>query len=74
MSEETSDTPGSEPQRAPLEPMDSQIRDIQPGENKETYNLIVADFHTYFVGEAKILNHDNTDRAPTNSVVPGLAE
>jgi hypothetical protein len=33
---------------------------------------VVADFHTYFVGEAKILSHDNTIRQPTNAVVPGL--
>ncbi|NUQ65429.1 MAG: hypothetical protein HUU20_23420, partial [Pirellulales bacterium] len=37
-----------------------------------TYNLVVADFHTYFVGEARILSHDNTVRRPTNAVVPGL--
>lgn len=37
-----------------------------------TYNLIVADFHTYFVGQGKILSHDNTIREPTEAVVPGL--
>ena len=37
-----------------------------------TYNLIVADFHTYFVGEGKILSHDNTIREPTVALVPGL--
>jgi hypothetical protein len=39
-----------------------------------TYNLIVADFHTYFVGEAKVLSHDNTIRQPTVALVPGLIE
>ncbi len=39
---------------------------------EETYNLVVADFHSYFVGEARILSHDNTIRALTNSIVPGL--
>jgi len=37
-----------------------------------TYNLIVADFHTYFVGEGRILSHDNTIREPTVVLVPGL--
>ena len=39
-----------------------------------TYNLIVADFHTYFVGQGKILSHDNTIREPTEAVVPGLID
>lgn len=38
------------------------------------YNLVVADFHTYFVGDAKILSHDNTIRRPTNAQVPGLKD
>lgn len=39
----------------------------------EAYNLVVADFHTYFVGDAKILCQDNLMPRPTNVVVPGLA-
>lgn len=39
----------------------------------ETYNLVVADFNTYFVGRSRVLSHDNTLRAATKSVVPGLA-
>ena len=46
----------------------------EDGPELETYNLIVADFHTYFVGEAKLLCHDNTVRRPTDAVVPGLFE
>ncbi len=38
----------------------------------ETYNLSVADFHTYFVGECRVLSHDVTDQLPTLKVVPGL--
>jgi len=38
----------------------------------ETYNLVVADFHTYFVGYRKVLSHDNSMRLPTRAVVPGL--
>jgi hypothetical protein len=36
------------------------------------YNLIVADFNSYFVGERGILVHDNTPRAPTAALVPGF--
>ncbi|WP_197533659.1 polymorphic toxin-type HINT domain-containing protein [Symmachiella dynata] len=38
----------------------------------KVYNLIVADFNTYFVGHDMVLSHDNTIRKPTNAVVPGL--
>ncbi len=43
----------------------------QPG---QTYNLVVADFNTYFVGPEKILSHDVTEKKPTRSIVPGLAK
>ncbi len=36
------------------------------------YNLEVADFHTYFVGEEKLLSHDVTEEEPTDVVVPGM--
>lgn len=39
----------------------------------EAYNLVVADFHTYFVGDAQILCQDHVMPRPTNVVVPGLA-
>jgi len=43
------------------------------GSAAETYNLIVADFHSYVVGDGQILCHDNTVRRPTAASVPGLA-
>jgi hypothetical protein len=46
---------------------------IEQHGKQDTYNLVVADFHSYFVGKEKILTHDNTIRKPTNCVVPGLA-
>jgi len=49
------------------------IEDFEQIGYEATYNLIVADFHTYFVGEGKILSHDNTIREPTIAVVPGLS-
>jgi hypothetical protein len=42
------------------------------GREVETHNLIVADFHSYFVGEEKTLCHDNTDQRPTLAIAPGV--
>jgi hypothetical protein len=36
------------------------------------YNLIVDDFHTFFVGDQGLLVHDNTPREPTAALVPGV--
>jgi hypothetical protein len=44
----------------------------ESGPNGISYNLIVADFNTYFVGEQGILVHDNTPRQPTSALLPGL--
>ena len=50
------------------------VSDHGDGQVAETFNLVVADFHTYFVGEQKMLSHDNTMRQPTTTIVPGLTE
>jgi hypothetical protein len=50
-----------------------EVKSVAVGDTEETYNLVVADFHTYFVGKSKVLSHDNTIRKPTNMIVPGLA-
>lgn len=42
------------------------------GREVETHNLVVADFHSYFVGEEKTLCHDNTDQRPTLAIAPGV--
>lgn len=47
---------------------------VQHSEAEPTYNLVVADFHTYFVGSAKVLTHDNTVREPTDAIVPGMGK
>ena len=49
------------------------IDSVGPAGEGLAYNLVVADFHTYFVGGARILSHDNTIRRPTSAIVPGLA-
>ena len=40
-------------------------------EARVAYNLIVADFSTYFVAERGLLVHDNTPRKPTAALLPG---
>jgi hypothetical protein len=50
------------------------VRPVGTAKAEPTYNLIVADFHTYFVGETKVLSHDNTPIEPTNALVPGLVQ
>jgi hypothetical protein len=52
----------------------AQVRSVHPTGTEELHNLVVADFHTYFVTKAKILTHDNTIRDPTEVLVPGLVE
>lgn len=48
------------------------VRDVKPAPAATTYNLVVADYHTYFVGLDKILSHDNTIPARTRGPIPGL--
>jgi hypothetical protein len=38
---------------------------------QEAYNLVVGDFHSYFVGEHGLLVHDNELRQPTRAILPG---
>ena len=49
-----------------------RVTRVEPGEEFEAYNLAVADFSTYFVGDAGVLVHDITPRQPTRATVPGL--
>jgi len=42
------------------------------GPSEPTYNLIVDDYHTYFVGKTAVLCEDLRRTNPTNRVVPGL--
>jgi len=51
-----------------------QVSCVDPGNTAETYNLVVADFNTYFVGSERVLSHDNTPRQTTRAIVPGLVE
>jgi hypothetical protein len=49
-----------------------RVTAIEKAEKEEAYNLVVADFNTYFVGESGVLVHDNTLRTPTRATLPGL--
>lgn len=50
------------------------VTSLDAAEEAATYNLVVADFHTYFVGKNAILSHDVLPPKPTNKVVPGLGD
>lgn len=51
----------------------SRLRRLGTEQQPESvYNLVVADFHTYFVGPSLILSHDVLQPASTNTKVPGL--
>jgi hypothetical protein len=43
------------------------------GRVERVYNLVVADFHTYFVGKSMMLSHDVLSPELTNVKIPGLA-
>jgi hypothetical protein len=48
------------------------ISDLSDEAETETYNLVVMDFHTYFVGRAHLLSYDAGEVQPTFQKVPGL--
>jgi hypothetical protein len=48
------------------------VESVEPAAKEKTYNLVVADFNTYFVGQEKLLVHDVTLPSPTTTDVPGL--
>lgn len=50
-----------------------RVEAVESSGQEEAYNLVVAEFNTYFVGESGVLVHDNTPRRPTRATVPGLA-
>ncbi len=52
----------------------AQVSLVSETAPEPTFNLVVADFNSYFIGPEKILSHDVTERKPTRSIVPGLAK
>lgn len=49
-----------------------KLESLKKAKPEPTYNLVVADFHTYFVGPEMLLSHDVTFAEPVNNSVPGL--
>jgi hypothetical protein len=49
-----------------------EISEISAARPEQCYNLVVMDFNTYFVSDARVLVHDNTLRQVTSAAVPGL--
>jgi hypothetical protein len=48
------------------------VESVSPIPDGPAHNLIVDDFHTYFVGAQSLLVHDGTLRQPTRALTPGL--
>jgi hypothetical protein len=48
------------------------IERLEDATDEPTYNLVVADNHSYFVGPERLLSYDATDLTPTLQLVPGL--
>jgi hypothetical protein len=48
-----------------------ELRTVAAGEDAPAYNLIVGEYHTYFVGNSRLLVHDNNFPQPTLATVPG---
>jgi hypothetical protein len=52
----------------------AELGDVKTLDALPAYNLIVADFRSYFVGRQRILVHDNMLRRPARAIVPGLVQ
>ena len=52
----------------------SMILETRPAQETELYNLVVEDNSNYFVGESRLLSHDNTIPKPTLRLVPGMSK
>jgi hypothetical protein len=50
----------------------ASVKAIEKAGEAEAYNLAVAEFNTYFVGESGVLVHDVTHRRPTRASTPGV--
>jgi hypothetical protein len=50
----------------------TRVDHVEAAGMAEAYNLVVADFNTYFVGESGILVHDNLPRKSTQATIPGI--
>ena len=50
-----------------------RVRSIASTDDAEAYNLVVAEYNTYFVGSSGLLVHDIRPRGPIATIEPGVA-
>ncbi len=50
------------------------VASTRPGKPAECHNLVVDEFHTFFVGKSRLLVQDKTCPRPTISGIPGSAK
>jgi hypothetical protein len=50
-----------------------QLNTSDNGTEVDVFNLSVGEFHTYFVGRNRVLDHDSTCPEPTINVFPGVS-
>jgi hypothetical protein len=50
-----------------------ELQGIETGPSLPAYNLVVSEFHTYFVGDARLLVHDNVAPSEDPVALPGMA-
>ena len=51
-----------------------KLDELTGAKQQPAYNLVVADFHSYFVGPEMLLSHDPTFAEPLNNPVPAWPE
>lgn len=49
------------------------LQTVGRGEPIACHNLVVDDFHTFFVGQSQLLVHDNSCPRPTTAITPGAS-
>ena len=50
------------------------VEPYKDGAEELAYNLVIDDFHTYFVGESRLLVGDNSCPKPTLCAIPGMKQ
>lgn len=48
-----------------------RVNEVREDAEQPTFNLVVDEYHTYFVGKDRVLSFDNVDPRPTLRKVPG---
>lgn len=51
-----------------------ELHQVEEGKESQAFNLVVGQFHTYFVGNQKLLVHDKNCPLPTTNTLPGVEQ